>query len=145
MPMIAHFAPHPDKPHGVIRRLALDFEHMSWAERRIVLQALPLPDLTQLARVLVEHRPAKWRTPDLAWGWLRIIMDPMSWDIKLELRDDVPHYVSYWASKELFARAAPLDCRAAVFQALDKDMQAFFDACYPQHLIDVCTEVIYAA
>jgi len=143
--IIAHFTPHPDEPHETIRRLALDFEHMLWSERKLVLQALPLPDLTQLARVLVEHHPTKWRTPDLTWGWLRLMIEPLTWDIRLELRNDGPNYVAYWAGRDFLRKSAEPDVRADNLIALDKDMQHFFDALYPRRLIDVGTEVIYAA
>lgn len=145
MAMIAHFAPHHDEPHELTRRIAADFDRMPWAERRVVLQALPLPDLTQLARVLVANRPAKWRSPDLTYAWLRIIMEPMPWDIKFELHEDGPWYVAYWAGLDFLRKPAGLDVRAANLVALDREMQEFFTALYPRHLIDVATEVLYAA
>lgn len=142
---ITQFPAHHDDPHELTRRIAADFDRMLWAERRVVLQALPLPDLTQLARLLAENRPAKWRTPDLTWGWLRLMMAPLSWDIRFELSADGPCYVAYWGGQPFLNKSAQPEVRAANLLALDKDMQAFFETVYPRRLIDVCTEVIYAA
>lgn len=130
------------EPHDLTRRLVMDFDTMTYSERRTVLQALPLPDLVSLCHLLAQHRPRAYVSPDLTWVYLRLVMEPLSWDIKTDMWADGPHYVAFYAGQAFLSRSA-LDPNNLI--ALDQDMDEWFNRLYPRRLIDVGTEVIYAA
>ena len=143
--IIAHNAPHRNQePHERIHQIAREFPIMAASDRRMVLQSLPLPDLCNLAHLLPTYHPRD-STADLAWSWIRMLMEPLAWDITLELDTDGPRYVAYWGGQRFLWKSALIDVRAANFYALSQDMDSFFATVYPKRLIDVGMEVVYAA
>jgi hypothetical protein len=129
---------HNNEPHELTRRLVCEFDVMSYMERREVLQSLPLSDLCHLAHLLATHRPATYVTPDLAWVYLRFIMEPLSWDIQtIEGR-----YVAFFAGQPFLNKPADNPNNLV---ALDTEMDQWFNAVYAKQLINVGMEVLYAA
>lgn len=95
------------------------------------LQALPLCDLTQLAHDMSRDYPGRYPTPDYAWRQIRLMIEPMTWDIRDEANGSGRWYVAYWAGEAIAMRPWGV---ASEYDAICKTMQAFFDETYPRTL-----------
>lgn len=97
---------------------------------RPVLQALPLADLMELAHLMAQTRPARF-TPDLAWKWLRMVIEPMEWEVTAEAWATGDHYVAFWGG-------VPVACQPRTANGYTKicaTMREFFDGRYPKQLV----------
>lgn len=120
--------PNSDDLHSHYRLTQLVVQNGGLVNRP-VLQALPLRDLMTLAH-LMAAQPASRFTPDLAWAWLRMTIEPMEWEIRTEQWASGFHYVAFWAGKAIACRPAEPD----QFVELCRTMRAFFDETYPKTL-----------
>lgn len=129
----------PTDPHKLTRDLCADWESMDRSDRRIRLQALPITDLVALCHLLAEHRPQRYCTPDFAWFCVRGLIEPDPWapDIKWEFWSCGGEYVFFYGG-------TIIACHDEHWK-LWQTARTWFDGLYPVRLIDVNTEVIYAA
>ena len=135
------YSTYSEEPHDLTRRLVSGFDSMPPSERRVILQALPLSDLTHLAHLLAAQRPHSYRNPDMAWKWLRLCIEPMEWEIRVDRWQDGDHYVAFFADQALMSRPQTPDD----FTQLCQDMNSWFDTLYPRNLIDAYTQPLEAS
>lgn len=109
-----------------------DFEpHAPDSLNRDHLQSLTIAELMHEAHALADRLPNKFATPDRAWQWLRLAIEPMSFDIRREESLSGPRYVGYWAGGPICS--VPCDGGNA-YDAIHTMMVEFFAATYPRHL-----------
>ena len=96
---------------------------------RAALQALSLAELQTLAHLMADQ-PLSRFTPDLAWAWLRMTIEPLEWEIRTERWATGLHYVATWAGEAVACRPAEPD----QFVELCHTMRAFFEETYPKTL-----------
>lgn len=142
-------APQDDfTPHALTRTMVSEWDTMSRCDRRIRLQALPLPDLSALCHLLSANRAA-FPQPDHAYNYIRLLIEPMPYapDLCEEEWNAGLHYVAYWGGQAMACR--PMEDgrgRLIVGQgvALHETMHTFFRICYPPRFIDFGMNVIPA-
>lgn len=124
------------------RRIVAEWDTMERADKRTMLQALPLIDLTALCHLLAEHRPARYLTPDVAWHAIRLFIEPDPWapDIVLERWASGDHYVFYFGGRAVACRSADVD---GAHWALWQTACTFFRCCYAERLTDVATDLVW--
>ena len=63
------------------------------------LQRLTLAELMHEAHDMAARLPDRFLSPDRAWQWLRLTIEPMSFDIRSENTLEGWRYVGYWAGE----------------------------------------------
>ena len=103
-------------------------------QNRDHLQALTLAELMQEAHDMYQRQPDRFLSPDRAWQWLRLTIEPMSFDIRSENTLAGRQYVGYWAGEPITSLDMYDRNGVSQYDAIARLMADFFDATYPPTL-----------
>jgi len=95
------------------------------------LRALPLADLMAYAHRLCAELPDKFLTPDRAWQWLRLSIEPMAWEIETVETASGPMYAAWFGGEVIVSipKHHPDD-----YDRISTLMDVWFNELYPRTL-----------
>jgi hypothetical protein len=100
---------------------------------RDYLQSLTVADLMQEAIDTYRAHPDKHRSEEYAWRWLRMAIEPMSFDIRSEHTLSGRMYVGYWAGNAICS-VPMFSGDTCNYDGIARMMNDFFQATYPKTL-----------
>ena len=106
-----------------------------YTPERAELQTLGPAELQQRAHDMAARYPNRFLTPDHAYTWLRFAIEPIFWDIRMELFASGMHYVGYFGGEaRCCVPITTYELRPACYTTASNLMNAWFADRYPLHL-----------